>query len=109
MRRILALCGAFPLVWLQFFDGEVRLVRACKTTFGDWTARLGGNNRVTLLPGGRFRVPEHPLHAIGFKTAFPITSWKEWGHNRKHILFEDDPVSRALKSIEDAEAKEKRQ
>jgi hypothetical protein len=74
MRKLLALCGCWPLVYTKDYDGATRLRIAKQTPFGDWTCRaiIGS---VILNPDGSTS-----------GTCY-VQGWVEWQHNCKHVIF----------------------
>lgn len=75
MKRLLALCGFFPLVWVKD-SCSLRLLRAKLSPFGGWIAADHE------LAHGGYLVGSH-----GTLLSRDTWKWVEWKHNRVHVTF----------------------
>ncbi len=92
MKRLLALMGFFPLVWVRDNDGDIVLRRAYRTippvpidSFGLPVKNVRAGFRVVVYGCRR-----DLLEGGGCDPYASVNNyrWREWEHNRKHVVFE---------------------
>lgn len=84
MKRLLAWLGFFPLVWAIDHQRRphLRIVRSDR--FGGWIFRSAGfGDTYWLRSDGEVEC------ANGIRYYYHF--WREWEHNKKHVVFPEQP------------------